>query len=127
LNYQQLIDSNPVGSGYIILKFLAYHVGRENAIKRRDLLEQLHTYPGLKDMQDRHLRIEINRLRKEGQLICSAACEDGGYFMAGSLEEYTEFAQRELGAKIADMSATLRAMEQAARQQFGDSYQPTLI
>jgi len=91
------------------------------------LLEQLHVLPSLADMQDRHLRMEINRLRKEGHLICSAACEDGGYYLCDSLEEYYEFAQREFGAKIADMSETLRAMERSAQSAFGDSFQPTLI
>lgn len=127
MNYQQLIDTHPCGLGNTILKFLAFNVGREHAIKRRDLLEQLHAVPGLSDMQDRHLRMEINRLRKDGHLICSAACEDGGYYLCNSIDEYYEFAQREFGAKIADMSETLRSMERSAQRVFGDSFQPTLL
>lgn len=119
--------NNPCGLSNIILKFLSFHVGVDNAIKRRDLLEQLHTYPGLSEMQDRQLRMEIGKLRKDGNLICSLASEDGGYYMASSLQEFTEFTYREFGAKIADMAETLKAMERSAQLVFGDAFQPTLL
>ena len=125
--YQDIIDSMPYGLEKHILTALSNRVGKDNAIKRYDLLSVINSIPGFDKTSDRQLRKSINDLRKGGQLIASLATEDGGYYVCANLEEYYEFANRELGAKIRDMSETLREMEKAARQQFGDSFQPSLI
>jgi hypothetical protein len=127
MSYQDILDSMPYGLEKHILQALSKRVGKENAIKRYDLLNVIHGIPGFEKTQDRQLRHVINDLRKAGNLIASLASEEGGYYACANLEEYYEFANRELGAKIRDMSETLRSMESAARVQFGDSFQPSLI
>ena len=70
------------------------------------------------------MRQAIHDLRRAGFLICSAPGEDGGYFMAATLEEFEEFCERELHPKAVDMLETESAMRAAARQQFGEATQP---
>ena len=74
-------------------------------------------------VSERQVRETIKTLRRQGHLICSVPGNDGGYYMAASLEEYREFRKNEYAAKISDMSETMRAMDDAARAQFGDGFQ----
>jgi len=69
----------------------------------------------------------IHDLRRNGHLICSMPGEDGGYYLAASLEEFREFCERELHPKAIDMLETESAMKEAARRQFGDAVQVRLI
>ena len=72
---------------------------------------------------ERQVRETIKQLRRQGHLICSTPGNDGGYYLARSLAEYRDFRDAEFAAKIHDMSETLRAMDSAARDQFGDGFQ----
>lgn len=128
--YEAQIKNMPVGLDRAILRVLSYHRGREQAIGRSELVRQVAQLGCA--ATERQVREEIKQLRrgKNGQepcLICSAAGEDGGYYLANSRQEYEEFAQIEFVGKIADMSETLHAMEQAARRMFGDAVQPGLF
>jgi len=72
---------------------------------------------------ERQVRETIKTLRRDGHLICSTPGNDGGYYMARSRQEYEDFRAAEYAAKIADMAETMRAMDAAARAQFGDGVQ----
>jgi len=127
MTYAEIIASMPYGLDKVILSRLNEHIGKENAIKRPDLLAKVHEHFDCHEVTDRQMRKIINDMRKQGILICSIASEDGGYFLAENLIEYHEFARRELGAKIADMSESLQAMDRAAKEIFGDAAQMSLI
>lgn len=113
--YDALIRNMPMGLERALLRALSYHVGKENAIDKPTLLFELKRagFP----VNERQARAEIVELRKHGHLICSSSGE-GGYFIAGTLEEYAEFAQVEYRSKITDMSSTLQAMDEGARALF---------
>lgn len=123
--YAAEIEAMPVDLDRTIMRVLSFHNGRSRAIGRMELVRQL----GLMGCRatERQMREQIRQLRREGYLICSAAGEDGGYYLAETLQEYREFAQIEFEGKISDMSETLQAMNQAARKLFGDSVQPALF
>lgn len=66
------------------------HKGQDNAIKKRDLLEELYGHDAAKDESynnphDRKLRAAIEELVKEGKPICSSARR--GYWYAASLKD----------------------------------------
>lgn len=124
-HYLQLISEMPAGLERALLRTLSYHSGKANAIGRGMLMHELH---GLgMEVGERVMRHAIHKLRREGQLICSAPGEDGGYYLAATLEEFREFCERELHPKAMDMLETESAMKEAARQQFGEAVQVRLI
>lgn len=113
--YEALIANMPVGLERSILSILRFHVGKENAISKPQLLADLKNM-GMHS-NERQARAAIVELRKHGHLICSSSGE-GGYYVAATIEEYQEFAQVEYRAKIIDMSETLRQMDDGARSMF---------
>ena len=101
----------------VLLRVLSFHVGRQNVIGRPGLLAQLNR-SGF-DVDDRQLRLQINLLRKRGILICSAGGRNGGYWIAANHDEIDKFLNREVRARIADLSEQDRAMSTSAREAFG--------
>lgn len=108
-----------------LMSVLRFHIGRENAIGRFVLRQTLVSlgWP----VSERTMREEIKGLRREGWLICAMPGEDGGYYLAETLEEFREFDRLEFGAKIADMNETRQALLKAARERFGEAVQPGLL
>lgn len=123
--YESQIKNMPVGLDRAILRVLSYHRGREQAIGRSDLVRQVAQLGCA--ATERQVREEIKQLRRDGTLICSAAGEDGGYYMAETLAEFEEFAQVEFIGKISDMSETLSRMRESATKIFGNGVQPALF
>jgi DNA-binding transcriptional regulator PaaX len=119
--YQQLIAQIPVGLDGELVRILSGHVGYPNAIGRGKLVEIIRLAG--KDVNERVVRQAIHDLRRAGYLICSAPGEDGGYYMAGNLDEFDDFIARELHPKAMDMLETEKAMKESARQQFGEAVQ----
>ena len=119
--YDDILAAMPLGLDRAILRVLSMHIGRDQAIGREGLVLAAASlgFPA----HERQVREAVKELRRQGELICSAAGEDGGYYLASSREEFEEFAQSEFGAKIADMSQTLGAMRQAADRAFGQGMQ----
>ena len=113
----KLIASLPAGLDRAILRILSYHHGRDRAIGRRQLVNQikLHGF----DVGERQARACISQLRKTGTLICSAPGEDGGYYIPKDAGEFEEFVRTEYEAKIMDMRETLTAMKKAAEKTWG--------
>lgn len=100
-----------------ILAILSRHIGRLNAISRRDLCAAL----ACRRLSERQVREQIRLLRRAGHLIGSAPGEDGGYYLITTLEEFNQFMQMEYLAKIKDMSETAHAMTRAANQVWGSA------
>lgn len=123
--YERMLTEMPIGLDRSTLRVLSFHVGRERAIGRADLVEALRDV-GF-DVQERLVRRAIHDLRRAGHLVCSAPGESGGYYMAANLDEFREFCLRELHPKAVDMLETESKMKEAARQQFGEASQPGLM
>lgn len=123
--YETMVSGMPAGLDRAVLRVLASRIGRDRAVGRKELTALVgrlgfHAH-------ERQVRETIKQLRRDGHLICSAAGEDGGYYMAKDRQEYNEFRQAEFAAKIVDMNETLRAMDAAAERQFGKAMQKSLF
>jgi hypothetical protein len=123
---EEEIANMPVGLDRSLLRVLSYHVGRENAIGRFDLLAKVK-HMGIVNTTERQLRLAIHELRRAGHLICSAPGSKGGYYMAATLKEFDEFDQTEIRARITDLSETGAAMRRSAAAQFGQGTQLGLL
>jgi hypothetical protein len=123
--YDAMISAMPAGLDRAILRVLSFHIGKERAIGRYELLAAVRM-EGF-DVNERVLRECIHGLRREGRLICSIPGEAGGYYLAASLEEFQEFRERELHAKAMDLLETESAMNKFAHQEFGEASQPQML
>ena len=115
----------PEGLDAAILAVLETHTGREKAIGRTALVAQIQFMHFSVD--ERTVREGIKALRRRGHLICSVSGPGGGYYKAANKAEFDEFYGMEFAAKIADMRETGEAMQQAARQFFGQGQQLELM
>jgi repressor of nif and glnA expression len=119
--YDLMIIDMPAGLEREILRVLSFHVGKKHALGRDQLVEEVRARGY--DAHERQVRQCIHDLRRKGILICSMPGEEGGYYMAASLEEVLEFLERELHPKATDMLETESTMKASARQQFGEAVQ----
>jgi predicted transcriptional regulator len=109
-----------------VLRVLQPRVGRERAISRQSLLMSVHSY-GF-EVGDRSVRAVINRLRKDGFLICSTGGKNGGYWLASDWRELNEFLEKEVKPRALDLLETESALKSAARERWGpDAYQERLL
>lgn len=113
-----LIDELPAGLERCLLRALTFHVGRENAIGRSDLLQTVRR-GGFSRLSDRQLRAQINQLRKAGTMICSAAGEEGGYYLSSNWDELNEYLQREVHSRAMDLLEQEQSLRQAAEKRWG--------
>lgn len=81
----------------------------------------------LSKKDDRPMREAFETLRKKGYLLCHRKGKDGGYFMAGSMDEYVAFREREYKSRISTLADTMRKMDKAAELQFSDEIQLELF
>jgi predicted DNA-binding transcriptional regulator YafY len=123
--YDHLLSTIPAQLEAAVVYILSYHTGRDRAIGRDELVEQVKKY-GVK-ADERQIRESIKSLRRNGHLIASAAGEDGGYYLAKDRIEYDEFMNSEYRAKISDMAETVRALDKAADEVFGSTQQMALF
>jgi len=122
---ERVLADMPHGLDRALIRILAQHKGKQNAIKKGVILNILGKM-GIK-ATDRQVRKKIADLRKDGYLICSYASGDGGYYMATNLLEVDEFLHAEFESRVADLSETQRIMKHTARQQFGEGVQMGLL
>lgn len=115
----------PTGLEGDLLRILHCHHGKDRKIGGAALLAQVRL-SGVK-VSERVFRYAIHELRRDGYLICSMPGEDGGYWIASSLDEFTEFIDQEIHPKAMDLLETEKVMRQAARQQFGEAVQLSLV
>ena len=105
-----------------VCRILDCRVGKDNAIKMRDILDLLAKL-GYPQTDDRIIRDIIKHQRRNGKLYCVLAAGNGGHYTASSRAEFDEFLYREYIGKIADMQETVSAMKRTARATFGDGVQ----
>jgi len=113
----------PAGIERAMIRLLDFHVGREKAISRGDLVLVL-TASGFR-VSERVARQVINELRKRGFLICSTGGEGGGYWLAVSWQELNEYIERELHARAMDLLEQEKALRREAERRWG-RYSPNL-
>lgn len=113
-----------------VLFVLKQHVGKKNPIGRWALVSKifgavLPQFQNDSNVADRQVRESVNRLRKQGVLICDMG--DGlGRYLAETLEEYQAFRLR-YGSRAYEVLETLREMDKSAEREFGNALQPRLI
>ncbi len=118
--YTVEIESMPHGLDRIVLRTVTRYTAAR-PISRGELVAAV-AMMGF-HASERQVRETIKTLRRHGHLICSMPGNDGGYYLARSRREYEDFRAAEYAAKISDMSETMRAMDAAAREKFGDGVQ----
>jgi hypothetical protein len=123
--YQTLQANPPADLDKAILRCLRFRQGRDNAISRTELVKAVKAQGC--EAHERQVREAVKQLRRQGNLIGSAAGESGGYYMLTTLAEFEEFDRCEFEAKISDMSETRTAMKRAARERFGEGVQMALF
>ncbi len=119
---RKMISEMPAGLEREILRILDFHVGRENAISRPQLVIDLALMGFDYTKDDRPVRACINKVRKSGKpgcWICSTGGVHGGYWRAKSHMEIEEFIQREQESRLKDFAKQARAMRAAAESYWG--------
>lgn len=120
--YESIVERVPVGVDADLLAVLQMHVGKDQRISRRAMIERVF---GVKvaegenlsnNSYDRQIRESIERLR--GQHLILSSSGDGGYWMPGSLDEVTEFTA-EIVSRARKMEDYARHMERMAVEMFG--------
>jgi hypothetical protein len=100
----------------VILEVLEQHRGRGNPIRSPELEQTFFHQTGMK-VDGSQIRAAMNALRKDGVLIGSASgSSPKGYYMIETWNEYDQFIQRELGARLVDLSQTISAMNKSAER-----------
>ena len=114
-----------------VFDVLRHHRGRGHAIKLTGIIAELTIRGVLVGIStanaERRVRDAIHELRNQGDLICSVASSDGGYFIAADKAEVVEFVESEIQPRISDLAHTKTAILEAARRQFGDAAQMGLF
>jgi len=113
-----------------VLFQLKQHVGRSRPIGRWELVAKI-LGPVVPQAQndnnpaDRMIRKSVERLRKQGVLICDMG--DGiGRYLAATVEEYRLF-RAMYGSRAYEVIATIQEMDKAAEDEFPDLLQPRLL
>lgn len=77
------------------------------------------------NIADRQVRGSVNRLRRNGVLVCDMG-DGSGRYLAETADEYREF-RLKYGSRAYEVLETLREMDKAAERQFDNPLQPRLI
>jgi hypothetical protein len=113
-----------------VLFMLKQHIGQEAPIGRWEMVAKIYGPVAAQDQNDgnysdRQIRESVERLRKNGILVCDMA--DGtGRFLAKSLEEYQSFRMK-YGSRAFTVIETLREMDKSSESQWGNVLQPRLL
>lgn len=84
-----------------------------NRMRQKDVKE-------IRSIKSRQVRKIIQDLRIQGWLICSIACEGGGYFLANNMEEVAGFIENEYDKKIKSMQVSRSIVLDNAKKIFGN-------
>lgn len=112
-----LVRSLPAGAERALLRVLGFHRGRSQAISRGELVDALRNH-GFK-MHERAVRALINKLRKDGQPICSTGGEDGGYWLAANWDELNDYLDREVHPRAMDLLEQEKALRTTGERLWG--------
>ncbi len=98
---------------------LCQHTGKDNRITRRALWEAIAGHPAPDDFTsgtlDRQIREAVARLQRRYPILASSG--EGGYFMAGSLDEAATYAA-EIMSRATKLLDKARQIEAAALIEF---------
>ena len=114
-----------------VLYQLMQHIGQQNAIERRTLMERVYglglTVPADLDANifDRQVRRSIERLRHQGHLIANMGNGDG-YYVISKLEEYQAFRAMYVSHAVPIMEAA-RQMDREAERKWPNPAQPRML
>lgn len=113
-----------------MLFVIRMHKGQVNAIRRWDLCLKIFGADAAIDRNDgntydRQARRSIERLRRQGHIICNLGSGDG-YFLAVTPEEYQSF-RAVYGSHAFPIMETIREMDKAAGQQWENPLQPRML
>lgn len=113
-----------------VLYIIGKHRGNDNAISRWDLCLQVFGEAAVLDRNDlntydRQVRRSIERLRRQGHLICNLGAGDG-YFLAVNNDEYLRF-RTVYGSHAFPIMETIREMDKAAGKEWPNPLQPSLM
>ena len=114
-----ILANLPSGLDRALLSIFRYHQGRDNAVPRADLLAQLKMMGW--QTSDRVMRAQINLLRKDGHLICSAGGRGGGYYVARNWSELEDFIGQELHPRAMDLLEQEKALKVGAKREWGEN------
>lgn len=106
------------------------HRGQDNAIRRWDLCVKIYGQGSVLDQSDRNtydraVRKSIERLRKQGHIICNLGAGDG-YFLAETKEDYQAF-RTVYGSHAFPIMETIHEMDKAAEKKWPNPLQPSLM
>jgi hypothetical protein len=110
-------DDLPPGLGRTVLKILGFHVGKDRAISRGALVDNVSRM-GL-HMHERAVRACINEMRKNGTLICSTGGEEGGYWIPKDWNELEDYIERELHSRAMDLLEQEKALRKEGEKRWG--------
>lgn len=116
LSLKNKIDEMPVGLERAVLRALSYHLGKEHAVNK----EQLIADAGMNGfvVGEREIRLAINELRHAGEPICSSS-GSSGYWIAEGWDELSEFLERELHSRAMDMLRQENVLRMEASRRWG--------
>ena len=100
-------------------------VGADKALTRDIIIARVSIYG--QHPTERQFRAAIHDLRQAGQLICSSAGENPGYYKPATLAEVLDFVQAEIEPRITDLAVTKARLLEAALATFGDAVQGRLL
>ncbi|HQN44956.1 MAG TPA: hypothetical protein PLA25_12535 [Anaerolineaceae bacterium] len=100
-------------------------VGADKALTRDIIIARVSIYG--QHPTERQFRAAIHDMRQAGQLICSSAGENPGYYKPATLNDVLDFVQSEIEPRITDLAKTKVRLLAAARAAFGDAVQERLI
>lgn len=104
-----------------ILEILQVHVGRDNAISRRTLIESVFGVYLMPDenisnlVMDRQIRWSLARLQEGYPILSNSG--DGGYYLPGDMAEVNEYAA-EINSRAMKLLHKSRKVVKAAREMF---------
>lgn len=111
------IDELPPGLERALLRILSFRVGKSQAIKKRELLNELRLH-GYR-IHERLVRDLMSDLRDRGEMICSASGAGGGYYLPGDWDELEEYFGTELHPRAMALLNQEKAMRKTAENRWG--------
>lgn len=125
--YDEILRGMNPGLERQVYSCLTHHVGRENAISRRNLIEAVFNKTvGVlaNSSEDRQIREAISELQKSHLVISDSG--KGGYYIPASMVEASAY-QAEILSRARELESKARFINQLALAEFGQAQQVRLL
>jgi hypothetical protein len=106
-----------------VLTELSHHIGRDNGIHVRELVQRITGQLAMMEPLERKVREIVTQLRLEGSHIC--AHPQSGYFMAATPEELNETCEFLLGRAMTSLTQVSKMKNVALPDLRGQLHLPT--